>query len=479
MSLLDDVVARSPSSGIYRRVFEDAPSALAVIEPGSPAPRIVRANAAFEALFGAKPGAIEGRRIDRVFRGAASRQVVDAVKQCLEHEDQARLRVADAPSGEVIRIDVQMRTIALPEGRRVVLGATVLKPMESLADVGEAGVLAELGALSRGLVFVCDLRTGRIRFAWHPLAERLGLLSAGSIAFDEVRKLVHPDDEGRLEAFAASQVKAGDQFVAHNPFRLRAADGRWLWIDFRSRVFARDLAGRVQRVIGVATDITAARNHAAALADAARALASAEQNERRRIGRELHDATSQFLVGARLNLGAVQRRLEPNAEVMSLLEEARASISNAEREIRSLSYFLHPPGLEHDGLQKALSEFASGFSGRTGLAISVHAAGETPSLSPATEMSLFRVAQEALMNVYRHADAKSVEIRLGREGRSFALEVEDDGVGLNGDGIVSRSGVGVPGMAARMGNLGGSFSLERGVKGVKVRALVPIARMGA
>ena len=478
MSVPDDVIAHSPIAGAYQQIFQEAPSPMALIRPGLAVPRIAKANAAFNSLFPQRRGSVEGRRIDRVFRGAASRQVSDAVERCLRDGAPARLRIADAPSGEVVRIEVHVRSVVLPEGRVVILSANVLKPMESLAEVGEAGVLAELGALSRGLVFICDLRSGCIRFAWHPIAERLGVLGTDAIDFGRVRGLVHPDDEDRFEAFAASQVNAGDQFVAHNPFRLRAADGRWLWIDVRSRVFARDLAGRVQRIIGVATDITAARRHADALADAARALASAEQNERRRIGRELHDATSQYLVGARLSLGALQRRVGPDAKTVALFEDVRTSISSAEREIRSVSYFLHPPGLEHDGLQKALSEFASGFSGRTGLSISVSTADEPPPvLAPAVEMSLFRVAQEALMNVYRHADAKSVEIRLGRQGRSFALEVEDDGVGLGSEPL--RNGVGVPGMEARMGHLGGSFSLERGVKGVKVRALVPIPRMDA
>jgi signal transduction histidine kinase len=313
------------------------------------------------------------------------------------------------------------------------------------------------------------VETGRIRLSRHPLGERLGFAGSDSPIAAERMARVHPDDVAEAEALLAAVIAGPDQQVKQATVRVRDVRDEWRWIDFRIRVFARDPAGRVRQVLGVATDVTETRGHAQALTDAAMALAQAEQNERRRIGRELHDSTAQLLVAARLGLGGLERsRL--SAPGRRILEEVRTTLANAQTEIRNLTYVLHPPPPQGEGLDRMLRAFARGFAQRTGLKISVRATSRARSLPSEVEVALFRIAQEALMNVYRHANARHAWVRLQRQAGRLTLEVEDDGVGLSAGGREAPSGVGVSGMRARMVQLGGSLDLAPAAHGLVVRA---------
>ena len=122
-----------------------------------------------------------------------------------------------------------------------------------------------------------------------------------------------------------------------------------------------------------------------------------------------------------------------------------------------------------------MTEFAAGFGGRTGLQISATAGSAPRALSSATELALFRVAQEALMNVYNHSGAQSANVRLSFKNRSAILEVEDDGTGIEAPSAVTP-GVGISGMQARMMQLGGSLTLGSRGKGLLVQAVAPAPR---
>lgn len=455
----------------FQAVFEAAPAALALIEPGVPVPSLIAANEAFlQAMMVPRP-AVEGRRIDAVFRAAAAVQVREAVEQCLLDGEPVRLRVAHAPAAKVMRLEIELRRIVIERAPFVVLNLSPLDRPLSLAELGEAGVLAELGALSRGLVYIQDVQRRRVRYGHHPLVTRLGL-PPGPVSLDHIEPLVHHQDFDRFMAFLDDQAAAPDDRVAKTTFRMCSADGQWLWINVRSRVLTRTRDGGVHRVIGVATDVTQAHIHTAAMAAAAEALDHAELNERRRIGRELHDATSQLLVAARLGLNDIEAPAGLTPVGRQALRRVRQSIAGAQAEIRNFSYMLHPPSLQAEGLAHSLRTFAAGFSHRTGIAISVRIGRGLGRLPPRLELALYRIAQEALMNVYRHAKAKHAWLSLRRSEGQAVLEIEDDGVGLAPAPV---AGVGISGMQARMTQLGGSFVLEPGRTGLLVRATAPVA----
>jgi len=465
--------ATGPTPEFFPKVFDLAPTPLVLVQATAIAPMVVAANEAFLKLMMTDRPMVERRAIDRVFRAAAGAQVRDAVEACLTGGEPVRLRVAHAPAGKLVRLEMNVRPMALDGERFAILAVSPLEGRLALADLGEAGVLAELGALSRGLVYIHDIQNGRVRYGRrHPLITRLGLPGA-PLPIEDVRAGVHPSDRDKFEAFLAELSSLSDDRVARTTFRMRGAGGEWVWINVRSRVFSRDAAGEVHRLIGVSTDVTDIHVHAAAMASAAESLAHAEVNERRRIGRELHDSTSQLLVAARLGLAAVERRSFLPPEAQAAIDEAREAIAAAQSEIRNFSYLLHPPSLQAEGLARCLRAFGAGFSLRTGLPVSVRVGRNVARLPDGLELALYRIAQEGLMNVYRHAHATKAMVRLRRVHGRVVLEIEDDGVGLASPPERSP-GVGISGMQARMTQLGGALSFETERTGLLVRAEAPI-----
>lgn len=215
-------------------------------------------------------------------------------------------------------------------------------------------------------------------------------------------------------------------------------------------------------------DISVQRHAQAALGRATAALLHAEDDERRRIARELHDGTAQYLTGAKLMLGSLRGEERANR----VRTEVEALLTNALEEIRSLSYVLHPPALEDLGLGPAVRQMAEGFARRTGLVLQLDIANDFPKMSRATEIALYRVAQEALANVYRHSGSPRATIILRQAGEMVLLSVRDYGVGLS-ESALSTAGVGLAGMRLRLEFVNGHISLNNAIPGLLVEAWAP------
>jgi len=209
-------------------------------------------------------------------------------------------------------------------------------------------------------------------------------------------------------------------------------------------------------------------------------LLELQDEERRRIGRELHDSTAQELAALGMNIGLVLQRNEGrNATDDALLSDSLAIVEQCNREIRTITYLLHPPLLEDMGLAAALHEYVDGFSQRSGIQVTVDVSSNLGRLSTPIEQALFRVLQESLGNVHRHSGSETAVVRFWGDKGSVILEITDQGHGLPSDmiaredGRISKVGVGIAGMRERIRQLGGRFTIESGAKGVTVRAIVP------
>jgi signal transduction histidine kinase len=207
----------------------------------------------------------------------------------------------------------------------------------------------------------------------------------------------------------------------------------------------------------------------------------AQEEERRRIARELHDGTAQQVAVAQVMLETVRKARTFEAIDKACLE-IEAALSTAQHQMRTLSYVLHPPELASGGIVEALGTFLKGFARRTGLKVGFHNYAGPLRPSAALELALYRVAQEALVNVSRHASARSVDVRLRTVAKHVVLEIEDDGVGIAEDIVAGRRreavGVGLSGMRERVEALGGVFCLERRRTGTLVGAFFPQRRKG-
>ena len=209
-------------------------------------------------------------------------------------------------------------------------------------------------------------------------------------------------------------------------------------------------------------------------------LAEARERERKRIGRDLHDSTSQLLVGLKLCLMRLKEVVDP-AKAAGIVEEMDEILLDIDQEIRSISFLLHPPRLQGRGLCEAIRYMANGFARRSGLDVTVSVEGALPARIPELEAALYRLTQEALANVHRHAGATSVKVRLvARSAAAVHLVIEDNGIGLADDSLrAAEPGVGIEGMSTRVVELGGRFSFRRAGKGCRLLASIPTARRSA
>jgi two-component system NarL family sensor kinase len=215
-----------------------------------------------------------------------------------------------------------------------------------------------------------------------------------------------------------------------------------------------------------------------ALRQASEALLRAQEDERQRVGQWLHDSTSWRLADLAAGL-ATLRRSATGAATRALLDEMEATLQEAVRETQALAYLARPAVLAREGLEAAVRGFIVGFSARSGLDVRLAVRGDLSAAAEPVQHAVFRVVQEALANVYRHAGASMADVELAAEAGQLTATIADDGKGFPGqvaDAEGAPLGVGVPGMRMRMEQLGGRLLISSGGSGVQVTAVVPLDR---
>lgn len=238
-----------------------------------------------------------------------------------------------------------------------------------------------------------------------------------------------------------------------------------------------------QRFRHIAEELDASVNQLRALAGR---LMHAQDDERRRIAQMLHETTAQDLAALKMHLARLHRTApELSATDRAALTDGIALAEQAMTEIRTLSYLLHPPFLDEAGLLAALRWYAAGFAERSGIKVDLELPEhfERPPLD--TETALFRIVQESLINIHRHAGSETARIRLQGDAETLVLEIEDRGHGipkaalkhiLSGGGAV---GVGIAGMSERIEQLGGTLEITSDERGTTVRTRLPLVRDAA
>jgi signal transduction histidine kinase len=199
-----------------------------------------------------------------------------------------------------------------------------------------------------------------------------------------------------------------------------------------------------------------------------------QDDERRRIARELHDGIGQYLVAIKMGCGVAHEQLK-RADGRSSLQDPLELLDQCMAEVRTMSHLLHPPLLEEMGLQSALSWYVQGFMERSGIRVELDAPEVIGRLPEPVELALFRVLQESLTNIHRHAESKLAKVQLKIEDGWARLTIEDQGKGMEpGNGNSARAGVGIAGMRERVRELGGDLTVDFGSSGTKVEAVLPL-----
>jgi signal transduction histidine kinase len=209
----------------------------------------------------------------------------------------------------------------------------------------------------------------------------------------------------------------------------------------------------------------------------------AQDDERRRIARMLHETTAQDLAALKMLLAGLNRTLHHLSEHdRAVLTEAAELTDRTMAGARTLSYLLHPPLLDEAGLPSAVRWYAEGFAQRSGIDVQLDLPADLPRFPQDVETTLFRVVQEALINVHRHADSRTAAVRVRATADAVILEIEDHGHGMPPDVLASvirggrATGVGLSGMRERLQQLGGRLKIESSGRGTTIRAIVPASR---
>jgi PAS domain S-box-containing protein len=204
-------------------------------------------------------------------------------------------------------------------------------------------------------------------------------------------------------------------------------------------------------------------------------IVAIRDEERRRLGRELHDSQGQYLAAIKMNLEMIETTDAALSTIQkSALTEAITLLERSMREIRVISHLLHPPLLDEIGLQAVVPWYLNSFSERSGIQIDLDMPSDIAKLPDQVELAVFRVLQECLTNVHRHSGSKVAKVKILPEVTSVTLEVFDRGRGMaSQNGSEPVMGVGITGMRERVRELGGHFEINSDAEGTVVRAVLP------
>jgi signal transduction histidine kinase len=319
-----------------------------------------------------------------------------------------------------------------------------------------------------------ELASGRLWMTEH-CRSMFGLDREAGHAPAAFLEAVHADDQARVRA-ALLGALAGDDVRALAEFRVlrKGGEERWFTLHTRAETSARR---RVVRVSGAFRDVSAQLVAQQQSEQLSRRLLTLQEDERKNIAEALHDSTTQHLVAVSLILGVLERRTAQGGETRGLIDDIRGSITEAINELRTFTYLLRPPDLERQGLCDTLRRYVRGFGMRTGLVARATLNSDADELAPEQQQAMLRIAQESLANVYRHAGAARVWVGLRRRAGEIHLVVKDDGHGMTGDGRPRgevRLGVGIPGMIARVRQLGGKIDIRSKASGATVHVALPM-----
>jgi PAS domain S-box-containing protein len=291
---------------------------------------------------------------------------------------------------------------------------------------------------------------------------------------------VHPEDfVGCLQIYLAN-FDARRSFEME--YRMRHCTGQYRWVlDRGVPRYAPD--GTFEGYVGACLDIHDQKEAAEKIriADEMTLLMKVQDEERRRIARELHDSAGQTLTVLGLSLAQLVERAHGVApELAKEGKEIEEVVQQLHREIRTTSYLLHPPLLDECGLASALNWYVEGLAERSHIAITLDIAADLGRLPGDMEIAIFRLVQECLTNIHRHSGSKTALIRVAREGERVRTEVRDHGKGISPERLSEiqshGSGVGMRGIRERIRQFHGEMKIESNDSGTSVTVRIPVPK---
>ncbi len=372
-----------------------------------------------------------------------------------------------------------------------------MKPGPSKGIDRDAQWMRAMLASIKAAIIATDL-SGKIVY-WNEFAEKLYGWSAADLLNRDLAELLAGEGQRLRAAVTADgswtgilklKGKDGTSFSPFATFSLlssfdelplgvvgiihdnRGADAAEPPLPQPLRESRRDLEKRVHERT---TELNAANDN---LRELSGRLLRMQDDERRRIARELHDSVGQLLAAVSINSASVEAeasKLSP-AAVRALSENA-GLIGEINKEIRTISHLLHPPLLDEAGLTSALSWYIRGFSERSNIKVAVDISPDFFRPPEEMEIAIFRIVQESLTNIHRHSGSGQASVRLAHIGDRVVVEIKDSGKGMSPkpEMRAHREGVGIRGMRERIRQLGGVLEIRSDSSGTTVEATVPVS----
>jgi PAS domain S-box-containing protein len=337
---------------------------------------------------------------------------------------------------------------------------------QNVAEIAEKAALLDL---ANDAIFVKNV-DGKISY-WNQGAERLYGWTVAEALGHSPSELLHSEYPIQLQEIETKDYWQGE-------LRHTRRDGVQIVVASRWTTL-RDNEGKAVAWLEINTDITSRKRAEAAARSLSGQILTLQDEERRRLARELHDSVGQLLTTIKMNSAVVQSVQRDSPVAKAALDNA-ILIDQVISEIRTMSHLLHPPLLDEVGLPSALRWYVDGISERSKIAVDVDIAENIERLGNDMEIAIFRVVQECLTNVHRHSGSRSASLRLALEDGHVRLEIKDAGRGIPLEKQLALTScgqlrVGLRGMRERVHQLGGNLDVQSDSMGTTITAMLPKA----
>lgn len=456
-------------------------------------------NRGAEHLFGYPAQEAIGRNIMLVIPADRKEEEEGILKRIrkgerIEHFETLRLRKDGTP------INLSLTISPVKDASGQIIGASkVARDISERKRADEATNLLAAIVESSDDAIISKSLDGVIT-SWNSGAERLLGYNRGEAVGKHIF-LIIPDDRRDEEIVILERLKRGEQ-VDHFETVRRRKDGTMIDLSLTISP-VKDAAGRVIGASKVARDISESKRierelresedrlrklsddleskvqirtrqlqrrntevleQAGQLRELSGRLLTTQDDERRRIARELHDSAGQLISALGMNLAGINQHAGDNPTLAKALDDTQNLLQQLNKEIRTTSYLLHPPLLDDNGLRHAIEWYMEGLNERSGLNIDLNVSENFGRLPEDLELAIFRIVQEALTNIHRHSGSKTGTIRLSRENGRVLLEIQDHGMGISAEKLAAikaqRTGVGIAGMRERVLHLKGEMDIQ-------------------
>ncbi len=450
----------------YRRLVELSPDGILISRDD----RVVFVNPAAVRLFGASAAQeLLGRSPFELFHPESHARIRELIDR--------QLAAGDPMPGideRIVRLDGAVTDVAvsgtvLEEGdghavQMVIRDITKRKRAEAALRESEERLTLAFAGAQEG-VWDWNLETGAVVYSarWKQMLGYADHEIEPHVS--EWERLLHPEDKSRADQLNDRVVRGAANYEGE--FRLRHKDGHYVHVLSRGFAVRREPGGPVVRIVGTHFDLTERRQAEAerARTELLARLVFAQEDERRRIAREMHDQFGEQLTTLSLRIGALKEACSDRPDLRGKVEALEAVAQQIDRDVDQLVWALRPTALDDLGLRAALANYVQDWSTRVQIAAELHTSGLLDERLPSeAETALYRIAQEALTNVARHSRARNVEVILERRPDCVLLVVEDDGVGFDpGEAGTSKQGFGLQSMQERALLVGATLEIESSV----------------